>query len=71
MRGQIRDIKVPQEAPQMAVDLVRECLDVDPAKRPTMEQIIHRLMVCQGEGQVPRSFHYPAGAACCALYIIS
>lgn len=44
VRGQIRDIKVPQEAPQMAVDLVRECLDVDPAKRPTMEQIIHRLM---------------------------
>ena len=45
MRGQIRDIRVPEEAPQMAVNLVRECLDVDPAKRPTMEQIIHTLLV--------------------------
>lgn len=29
----------------MVSDLVRECLDVDPAKRPTMEVIIHRLVV--------------------------
>lgn len=29
----------------MAADLVRECLDIDPAKRPTMEQIVRRLLV--------------------------
>ena len=45
VRGQIRDIRIPQEAPQLVADLIRQCLDVDPAKRPTMEQLIHKLMV--------------------------
>ncbi|KAI3432258.1 hypothetical protein D9Q98_003819 [Chlorella vulgaris] len=40
VRGQIRDIRVPAEAPQLVVDLVRSCLDVDPARRPCMADII-------------------------------
>ncbi|KAL4424052.1 hypothetical protein ABPG75_001353 [Micractinium tetrahymenae] len=44
VRGQIRDIRIPQEAPQVVADLIRQCLDVDPARRPDMEDIIHRLV---------------------------
>lgn len=29
----------------MVADLVRECLDVDPARRPSMEAILRRLLV--------------------------
>ncbi|PRW61077.1 leucine-rich repeat receptor kinase EMS1 [Chlorella sorokiniana] len=43
VRGQIRDIRIPAEAPQLVADLVRGCLDVDPAKRPGMEDIIAAL----------------------------
>lgn len=55
VRGQIRDVRCPQEAPQAVADLIRECLDVDPARRPAMEDIIRRLTVspppCCGDGQ--------------------
>lgn len=36
---------IPAEAPQLVADLVRACLDVDPAKRPSMEDIIAALQV--------------------------
>lgn len=38
---------IPGEAPQLVADLVRACLDVDPAKRPAMEDIIAALQVGQ------------------------
>ena len=38
---------IPGEAPQLVADLVRACLDVDPAKRPAMEDIIAALQVKQ------------------------
>lgn len=60
VRGQIRDVRCPQEAPPAVAALIRECLDVDPARRPDMEDIIHRLIVSPGaaglswEAGVPR-----------------
>lgn len=43
VRGQIRDVRVPLEAPRAVADLIRECLDVDPARRPAMADVVRRL----------------------------
>lgn len=35
--------RVPEECPQEVADLIKQCLDVDPEKRPSAEACIRRL----------------------------
>lgn len=39
-RGRMREITVPDEAPQEAVDLIDRCLSQDPAARPTAKEAV-------------------------------
>jgi hypothetical protein len=43
VRGQLRDVKVPEECPEEIRVLMLECLDTRPSKRPTALQIVERL----------------------------
>lgn len=43
VRGDLRLPRVPEECPQEAVDLMLECLQLDPTARPTISQVLHRL----------------------------
>ncbi len=43
VRGQLRDVRVPEEAPPEVRDLILECLETCPAARPTAQQIVERL----------------------------
>ncbi|KAK9804823.1 hypothetical protein WJX72_007321 [[Myrmecia] bisecta] len=38
-RGNLRDVKVPEECPASIAALLDACLDVDPARRPTAKQV--------------------------------
>jgi hypothetical protein len=35
--------RAPEECPEAVVDLWRECIDVDPAKRPCAQGLVRRL----------------------------
>lgn len=37
--------RAPEECPQAVVDLWRECMEVDPAKRPCAQGLVRRLEV--------------------------
>ncbi|GAB4815065.1 hypothetical protein N2152v2_002111 [Parachlorella kessleri] len=55
VRGQIREIRVPEEGPQEVQELVVRCLNVDPHSRPGLEDIITTLQALRrqragGEG---------------------
>jgi hypothetical protein len=39
----MRQPLVPQECPQAAADLLAECAQLDPTKRPTAQQLLQRL----------------------------
>ena len=40
VRGRMRDVRVPQEAPQAIADLMQACWDAEPDKRPTAAHAI-------------------------------
>ncbi|KAK9800750.1 hypothetical protein WJX73_006039 [Symbiochloris irregularis] len=42
-RGQMREVRVPEEAPEEAVQLMEDCLQVDPSARPMAKQLVERL----------------------------
>ena len=43
VRGHLRQPRVPEECSQEAADLMAECGLVDPAARPTAQQVMQRL----------------------------
>lgn len=43
MRGQLRDLKVPEECPAELRSLILQCLDVKPKKRPSALQLVEKL----------------------------
>jgi serine/threonine protein kinase len=43
IRGQLRDVKVPEECPDELRKLMLDCLEQNPRRRPTAVQIIERL----------------------------
>lgn len=43
MRGHLRQPRVPEECDQAAADLMAECGSIDPAARPTAQQVMLRL----------------------------
>jgi Protein kinase domain len=43
IRGQLRDVKVPEECPEEVRVLMLECLDTRPSRRPSAVQIVERL----------------------------
>ncbi|KAL4445436.1 hypothetical protein ABPG77_011261 [Micractinium sp. CCAP 211/92] len=47
VRGQLRMPSVPDEAPQEAVDLMLQCMSLEPAERPTALQAMQRLAAMQ------------------------
>ncbi|KAK9794056.1 hypothetical protein WJX73_000968 [Symbiochloris irregularis] len=57
-RGRMREVRVPEEAPEEAVQLMEDCLLEDPAARPRAKQIVERL-----QHMVHRSSHEAHPAA--------
>lgn len=45
MRGRLRQISVPEEGPLQAEQLMDACLLDNPADRPTMKEVIERLLL--------------------------
>ena len=43
VRGQLRDIRVPEECPAKVRDLMLECLEARPSLRPSAVQVVERL----------------------------
>ncbi|KAL4529628.1 hypothetical protein Ndes2437B_g08800 [Nannochloris sp. 'desiccata'] len=43
VRGQLRDVKVPEECPEQVRILMLQCLDTRPSRRPSALQIVERL----------------------------
>eukprot|EP00887_Chlorella_sp_A99_P005875 scaffold1.g5875.t1 len=43
VRGQLRDVRVPEECPKEVRDLILVCLEPDPGERPTAVQLVDRL----------------------------
>ena len=43
IRGQLRDIRVPEECPAEVRALILECLETRPGRRPSALQIVERL----------------------------
>jgi serine/threonine protein kinase len=43
LRGRMRDLEVPQDCPPEVAALVDRCLDPDPARRPTAQQLVEQL----------------------------
>ena len=39
VRGRMRAIQIPEEAPQEVADLIWNCLSPEPAERPTAKEI--------------------------------
>ena len=50
IRGQLRDIRVPEECPEGIRSLILECLETRPSRRPTAQQIVERLRLLGAEG---------------------
>eukprot|EP00884_Botryococcus_braunii_P000235 jgi/Botrbrau1/10211/Bobra.0362s0001.1 len=44
VRGSMADVRVPQDCPLEAAQLIAECLSIDPMKRPSAKDIVKRLM---------------------------
>jgi len=42
-RGQMRDVRVPEELPAVIEELRQECMELDPKKRPTAREIYSML----------------------------
>lgn len=60
-RGQLRMPRVPEEAPQWACDLMKDCLQETPSARPTAAQVLKRLS--EGAEDVRASRRRPADPA--------
>ncbi|KAL4437440.1 hypothetical protein ABPG75_004579 [Micractinium tetrahymenae] len=43
VRGQLRDLRVPEECPAEVRDLILECLETRPSRRPSARDIVQRL----------------------------
>ena len=54
VRGQLRDVEVPEECPEAVRNLILECLETRPSKRPSALKIIEILQSTPA-GQVPVS----------------
>lgn len=48
VRGQLRDLSVPQECPAAVRDLILECLETRPSRRPSALEIVQRLQALPG-----------------------
>jgi hypothetical protein len=55
MRGQLRDIKVPEECPAELRSLILQCLDVKPKKRPSALQLVEKLKAISDTPPAPPS----------------
>mmetsp|Transcript_12482 Transcript_12482/g.37497 ORF Transcript_12482/g.37497 Transcript_12482/m.37497 type:complete len:888 (-) Transcript_12482:561-3224(-) len=56
LRGQMRELHCPQEAPDELADLIEACMDVDPDLRPSSQQIFEALQAmvhleCDGRAE--------------------
>ncbi|BDA50936.1 probable serine/threonine-protein kinase DDB_G0267514 at C-terminar half [Coccomyxa sp. Obi] len=51
-RGQLRDVRVPEEVPEEVAQLINECLSYDPKDRPSAKQIYDRLQATPGPAPV-------------------
>ncbi|KAK9805505.1 hypothetical protein WJX72_001765 [[Myrmecia] bisecta] len=40
-RGQLREVKVPEECPDAIAKLIDNCLELDPARRPTAKEVFY------------------------------
>ncbi|KAK9805532.1 hypothetical protein WJX72_003632 [[Myrmecia] bisecta] len=54
-RGKMRTLKVPEECSATVARLVSECLEVDPRRRPTAEELVYRIRDARQHGQEPTS----------------
>ncbi|KAK9829623.1 hypothetical protein WJX72_006940 [[Myrmecia] bisecta] len=50
-RGQLRGVKVPEECPVAIAQLIDDCLELDPANRPTARELFDRLRDAYEEGE--------------------
>lgn len=50
-RGALRALCVPEECPQEVADLFLECIDEEPASRPTAKELVQRLTELQRLGR--------------------
>ncbi|KAK9806572.1 hypothetical protein WJX73_003484 [Symbiochloris irregularis] len=48
-RGQMREVRVPQELPVEVHDLMQQCQDVDPKLRPSAKQVFEALSAAVGQ----------------------
>jgi hypothetical protein len=55
IRGQLKDIKVPEECPPEVRALVLECLETRPSLRPSAQQLVARLQTASDEGMGRRA----------------
>lgn len=44
MRGQLRDVRVPEECPQEVDQLIADCINSDVSQRPTSGEVAARLL---------------------------
>jgi len=45
-RGYMRDVDVPKECPEEIRQLIADCMESDPSKRPTAEELVRRIQAC-------------------------
>jgi serine/threonine protein kinase len=43
VRGQLRPVAVPEECPAEVAELIGDCLEVEPRRRPSAEEVFHRI----------------------------
>lgn len=63
MRGQLRDVRVPEECPAEVRALMLECLETRPSQRPSALQLVERLRAMPDEAPSPVARRSAAGAA--------
>ncbi len=61
VRGQLRDVRVPEECPPEARALMLECLETRPSRRPSALQLVERLRAMPDEAS-PVARRAAAGA---------
>ena len=54
-RGTLRPVRVPDECPQAALDLMQRCGSLDPAARPSAQQVLQALATMAEEQERPAS----------------
>ncbi len=62
VRGQLRDVRVPEECPPEVRALMLECLETRPSRRPSALQLVERLLAMPDEAALTAARRAAVGA---------